>query len=988
MAIQPPELTHKPPSPAALGTPTPKPPNHHPPPPAPGLSARPAPGSKPALYSEQQRQQHQQEDRNSQARETEADIQASGPSRIWNHLTISQDQTSASEFAKDRLSSILSRAWNSISTNEGGNPLIPILEPEILDHFSRDQIPNQSRGLGSDQVGNIQEVSRQRHQHQQMIDRRNVYLHHLRQDMLSGGEKKASMSSNQDLVKTQATETNMSQTIKGPQEDLGAKQFDSAVPADVSQASEDAGLAQHHVTQAGTEGDLLSRIASLERENKTLKKGHSDKLRYETLYFIMKDGSLPIHAAQMAYVDEPTWFISPTGDATLRSVFPINDVNGFLRQRPEIAFVVAHYYNPRNQEAEVQRAARANQILPRPEPASEHISIHSKDLTHSIERFLALQPTFAEDFPDLNVRAAIPAPYLFWYRYRSRMVLDGLSETYRKTLGLLTSWIEEKYAGTYDRVDDQFRRGVVSQETMPFLVKPGDVLVWEEKRKVYAAVSRDWLRQSSAPTASRAIKDKERDWTNAGQSASKFSTKWCVDGWDIGFDGEFYRRKTTVGLVLDCEQDDEEVEIADLKARPLQYAPPRFKAYLEKRGRSFWRCRVDRNRQLVAYEGRGSEYGDGDRFMIDFQTYRQIHSNSISSSSFNEGDDKRLGSEFMELDTPPTAPDIYVFPTIIPGYNLRNKKWIDLDIDLISQVIWNKKSFDHLVVDDETKELVQALVKHQIASEQSTDIIDRKGNGLIILLHGGPGTGKTFTAESVAEMAEKPLFRVTCGDIGTKPEQVEKYLDSVLHLGKTWDCIVLIDEAEVFLEQRSLDNLERNALVSVFLRVLEYYEGILILTSNRVGTFDEAFKSRILLSLHYENLTEGQRTQIWKNFLRRLEDMGNDDARGTITSTEAPEQLPPGSRKRKIRDGDPYVTGIDFDEIESYITELAKKDLNGRQIRNVITAARQLAKSRQTPMQSTHLKHVIEVSSKFDKYLKKLQEGYSDDQIARDEGFR
>jgi hypothetical protein len=37
-------------------------------------------------------------------------------------------------------------------------------------------------------------------------------------------------------------------------------------------------------------------------------------------------------------------------------------------------------------------------------------------------------------------------------------------------------------------------------------------------------------------------------------------------------------------------------------------------------------------------------------------------------------------------------------------------------------------------------------------------------------------------------MAEKPLYRVTCGDVGTKPEDVEKYLQSVLHLGKIWDC--------------------------------------------------------------------------------------------------------------------------------------------------------------------------------------------------------
>ena len=119
-----------------------------------------------------------------------------------------------------------------------------------------------------------------------------------------------------------------------------------------------------------------------------------------------------------------------------------------------------------------------------------------------------------------------------------------------------------------------------------------------------------------------------------------------------------------------------------------------------------------------------------------------------------------------------------------------------------------------------------------------------------------------MTAESVAEIAEKPLYRVTCGDIGTDPDSVEKYLSTVLLLGKTWDCVVLLDEADVFLEQRTLTDLQRNALVSVFLRVLEYYSGILILTSNRVGTFDEAFKSRIQLALHYDGLNEEQRQKI------------------------------------------------------------------------------------------------------------------------------
>lgn len=281
---------------------------------------------------------------------------------------------------------------------------------------------------------------------------------------------------------------------------------------------------------------------------------------------------------------------------------------------------------------------------------------------------------------------------------------------------------------------------------------------------------------------------------------------------------------------------------------------------------------------------------------------------------------------------------------------------VDLEVDQVRDVQWNKNAFQNLVLDGDTKEIVQALVTNKIAADRGTDLIDNKGNGLILLLHGSPGTGKTFTAESVAELAEKPLYPVTCGDVGTDPTKVEKYLESVFHLGKIWGCVVLLDEADVFLEQRTLNDLERNALVSVFLRCLEYYEGILILTSNRVGTFDEAFKSRIHLALHYEELGEPQRKQVWKNLFTRLRDLREPD--------------------------------INFEDVEEYYDDLAETQLNGRQIRNAITIARQLALFKKTKMTSAHLKRSIRISSKFDTYLNKVKDGVSDEQIARDEGWR
>jgi hypothetical protein len=59
-------------------------------------------------------------------------------------------------------------------------------------------------------------------------------------------------------------------------------------------------------------------------------------------------------------------------------------------------------------------------------------------------------------------------------------------------------------------------------------------------------------------------------------------------------------------------------------------------------------------------------------------------------------------------------------------------------------------------------------------------------------------------------------------------------------------------------------------MVAVFLRTLEYYDGILILTSNRVGTFDAAFTSRIQVALYYDPLTAASRRKIWQNFFDML----------------------------------------------------------------------------------------------------------------------
>lgn len=75
---------------------------------------------------------------------------------------------------------------------------------------------------------------------------------------------------------------------------------------------------------------------------------------------------------------------------------------------------------------------------------------------------------------------------------------------------------------------------------------------------------------------------------------------------------------------------------------------------------------------------------------------------------------------------------------------------------------------------------------------------------------------------------------VSAGELGTDSRFLEAELQKILDICHTWGAILLLDEADVFLEKRDMHNIHRNALVSVFLRQLEYFQGILFLTTNRV----------------------------------------------------------------------------------------------------------------------------------------------------------
>ncbi len=142
------------------------------------------------------------------------------------------------------------------------------------------------------------------------------------------------------------------------------------------------------------------------------------------------------------------------------------------------------------------------------------------------------------------------------------------------------------------------------------------------------------------------------------------------------------------------------------------------------------------------------------------------------------------------------------------------------------------------------------------------DIVEGKSGGTTVLCAGPAGVGKTLTAEVYSEIIRRPLYRVHSGQLGLNVAEMEVALRNALTRAQRWGAVMLIDEADVYIKRRD-DNIAANAVVGVFLRVLEYFNGLLFLTTNREADIDEAIISRCIALIHYHPPGLEDRRRIW-----------------------------------------------------------------------------------------------------------------------------
>ncbi len=259
------------------------------------------------------------------------------------------------------------------------------------------------------------------------------------------------------------------------------------------------------------------------------------------------------------------------------------------------------------------------------------------------------------------------------------------------------------------------------------------------------------------------------------------------------------------------------------------------------------------------------------RVMVDSVNLCKINPQQARNLLINNNSchlDEQISNAVKDLlvNNVPTGDGLALLPDHVVGFSMRARRWGTIKLEGLKPITWRTDSFDKLVLEDEAKSVIKALVEHS-NNVNFTDLIDGKGGGTIFLCHGKPGLGKTLTAEATAELLKKPLYVVSVGELGVNPIELEKNLKTALEIASAWDAVLLLDEADIFLEARDDKDILRNAMVGVFLRLLEYYPGVMFLTTNRVKNIDDAFFSRISLALNYEDGGVEMRKQIWVNLL-------------------------------------------------------------------------------------------------------------------------
>ncbi|KAJ7931911.1 P-loop containing nucleoside triphosphate hydrolase protein [Mycena leptocephala] len=486
-------------------------------------------------------------------------------------------------------------------------------------------------------------------------------------------------------------------------------------------------------------------------------------------------------------------------------------------------------------------------------------------------------------------------------------------------LDLLIGFLESEYAPTLQKIRTLVDHAEITFDLIWAIFVPGEIIFARCKT-------------TGEPRAFRLKKiQKERQWLT--DTINWDLTCEYVDAVDPSATGRQFGRASHS---ITIEKFDGIHKIIELAAYPFKYHPTAadIRHKLVHRGQKWANLRGVHHKQYNGLAYRNSHTGTFASVEPDYSRPRPRRSLfGALLDVMDQGERSELGqSDSLSVDLNDLPDDDALLATpIVYGLSFTEKRWFEFNVECVCDIQWSEEGFDNLAIDPARKILIQGLVKSHASRRGKRpvdDFVAGKGSGLIINLFGPPGVGKTLTVEATSEHLRRPLYVVSAGDLGTTSTHLDEALTKIFCLVPKWDAVVLIDEADVFLEERGTADIERNAVVAVFLRQLEYFQGILFLTTNRVKQFDAAFQSRIHLSLRYNDLAQAEKEQLWRAFLQKTRSAGVGMCEFSVQQLQT----------------------------------LSLKNLNGREIKNIVNLSVALASENKEDLTYGHIIRTMNVT--------------------------
>ncbi|MDE6639872.1 MAG: ATP-binding protein [Acetatifactor sp.] len=182
----------------------------------------------------------------------------------------------------------------------------------------------------------------------------------------------------------------------------------------------------------------------------------------------------------------------------------------------------------------------------------------------------------------------------------------------------------------------------------------------------------------------------------------------------------------------------------------------------------------------------------------------------------------------------------------------------------LGKMIESRCTLDDIVLPKDCREQLETIIR--LAKNWGGE------QGLHMLFHGSSGTGKTMAASAMAGELKLPLFKVDLSQIFDKYiGETEKHLDEIFRVAKRGRGLLFFDEADALFGKRTgiQDSHDRYANVSTayLLQRIEEYEGIVILATNLLDHFDDAFVRRIRFVIRFRKPDREDRERMWEKVL-------------------------------------------------------------------------------------------------------------------------